>query len=64
MIARTGDEPRPVNPFLMAGLLICGPLFFWFLLRPGYARSTRLAALSYILVPFAFACIYAVLSGE
>jgi hypothetical protein len=43
----TGAEPRHVGGFLMLGLIAVPIVFVWFLLRPGYARSLRLAAFSY-----------------
>jgi len=35
------EAPRPISPPLMLGLIVLPAVFFWFLLRPGYARSTR-----------------------
>jgi hypothetical protein len=34
-------ESRHVNPFLMLGMIVAPLLFVWFLLLPGYPRSTR-----------------------
>ena len=41
---------RHINPLLMLGLIAVPLLFVWFLLLPGYPRSTRIAAFTYALV--------------
>ena len=41
------SEPRPINPPFMLGLIAVPIVFVWFLLLPGYARSTRTAAFAY-----------------
>ena len=40
-------EPRHINPPFMLGLIALPIVFVWFLLLPGYARSTRIAAFAY-----------------
>jgi hypothetical protein len=40
-------EPRPINAPFMLGLIALPIVFAWFLLLPGYARSTRIAAFTY-----------------
>jgi hypothetical protein len=40
-------EPRYINPPFMLGLIALPIVFVWFLLLPGYARSTRIAAFTY-----------------
>ena len=41
------SEPRYVSFPLMAGLIAVPIVFAWFLLLPGYAGSTRVAAFVY-----------------
>lgn len=41
------SEPRKINLLFMTALLSVPILFVWFLFLPGYARSTRMAALLY-----------------
>jgi hypothetical protein len=41
------DEPRAISGPLMLGLIALPVVFIWFLFRPGYARSTRIAAAAY-----------------
>ena len=48
--SRAADEPRRISALLMLGLIVFSPVFVWFLLRRGYARSTRIAAFSYAAV--------------
>ena len=43
-------EPRPIHPLLMLGLITLPIVFYWFLLLPGYAGSTRIAAAWYMLM--------------
>jgi hypothetical protein len=50
-------EGRPINPLLMLGLLMAPLLFVWLLFLPGYARSTRTAALVYTFFPAALVSI-------
>lgn len=40
-------EPRPINAPFMLGLIAVRIVLVWFLLLPGYARSTRMAAFAY-----------------
>jgi hypothetical protein len=46
-----GKDPRQINMLLMLGLISLPALFAWFLLLPGYARSTRNAAFAYAFLP-------------
>jgi hypothetical protein len=48
---RQAKEPRYVSFPLMAGMLLLPILFVWFLLLPGYAGSTRIAAFVYTFFP-------------
>lgn len=43
------EEPRHINGPFMLGLIVLPIVFVWFLLLPGYARSTRVAAFVYAL---------------
>ncbi|GKS03153.1 hypothetical protein [Sphingomonas aquatilis] len=43
------EASRPISPPLMLGLIVLPVVFFWFLLRPGYARSTRRIVVIYAL---------------
>jgi hypothetical protein len=54
-------EPHRISGPLMLGLLVAPVLFAWFLLRRGYATSTRIAAFSYAAVTFGFGLLRAVL---
>lgn len=38
---------RPLSPLLAIAIIACWPLFVWFLLRKGYAPSTRRAGFIY-----------------
>src|SRR3569623_1400531 len=51
---------RRLSMPLLAGLLAVPLLFIWFMLRRGYARSTRVAAFSYAAVLFGCSLIGAV----
>ena len=46
----TADESRRIGLPLMIGLIVLPLIFVWFLLRPGYANSTRVAAFAYALL--------------
>ena len=46
-------ETRRIGFPLMIGLFILPIIFWWFLLRRGYANSTRVAALVYAVVNYA-----------
>lgn len=48
---------RHVNPLLMTGLVALPAMFVWFLLIPGYPRSTRVAAFTYLLLPLALSIV-------
>jgi hypothetical protein len=52
-----GVEYRRLSMPLLVGLLTVPALFVWFMLRRGYARSTRVAAFSYAAVLFGFGLI-------
>jgi len=56
-------DPRTINFPLMAALLVAPILTVWLLLIPGYARSTRIAAFTYALVPLAMRLMVAGLEG-
>lgn len=43
----TADEHRRISVPFMFGLLVLPVVFVWFLFLPGYAASTRNAALVY-----------------
>ena len=47
-------EPRHLSLLLLLGLLVAPGVFVWFLLRRGYANSTRVAAFVYTGVMLAF----------
>jgi hypothetical protein len=49
MASLPADAPRArhVGPLLATAIVALPPIFFWLLLRRGYARSTRRAALVY-----------------
>ncbi|WP_296610999.1 hypothetical protein [Sphingomonas sp.] len=51
----TGDEQRRIGVPLMIGLIAIPLVFGWFLLRPGYANSTRIVVLVYAMMGVAFA---------
>lgn len=51
---------RKLSMPLLVGLLTVPLLFIWFMLRRGYARSTRVAAFTYAAVLFGFSLIGAV----
>ena len=51
------EERRPIGVLLMIGLLTVPLVFGWFLLRPGYANSTRIVVLVYALLGPAFVLI-------
>lgn len=48
------DEPRHIGGLLLLGLLAAAPVFVWFLLRPGFAKSTRISGFVYASVMLAF----------
>ncbi len=50
----TDQEPRRVSMPLMIGMLTVAPLVCWFLLRRGYARSTRTAGFALAFLPTFF----------
>jgi hypothetical protein len=51
----TDDGQRRIGVPLMVGLIAVPLVFGWFLLRPGYANSTRLVVLVYAMMGVAFA---------
>jgi len=55
------EESRAISGPLMLGLVALPLVFFWFLLRPGYAHSTRAIVAIYMIafpaLSFAAACI-------
>jgi hypothetical protein len=51
----TDDGQRRIGVPLMFGLIAVPLVFGWFLLRPGYANSTRLVVLVYAMMGVAFA---------
>ena len=57
-------EPRHINPLFMLGLIALPIVFVWFLLLPGYARSTRIAAFSYAFAFPAIAVLVALCSAH
>jgi len=44
--------PRKISLILIIAIYACPVVFWWFLLRSGYANSTRIAAFTYALVSF------------
>jgi hypothetical protein len=46
-------DTRKVGLILMIAIYLFPGLFWWFLLRRGYAKSTRIAAFVYLAVLFA-----------
>ena len=46
------EEARRIGLPLMTGLYLAPVIFWWLLLRKGFANSTRVAALIYALVTF------------
>jgi hypothetical protein len=50
-------EYRRLSMPLLVGLLTVPVLFIWFMLRRGYARSTRVAAFTYAAVVFGFGLV-------
>ena len=51
------EETRRIGIPLMAGVFMIPIIFWWFLLRRGYANSTRVAALIYAVVNYAIPVI-------
>lgn len=50
-------EPRRISMPLMVGLIAAPSFFVWFMLRRGYARSTRTAAFTYAAILFGFGLV-------
>jgi hypothetical protein len=49
--------PRRISMPLMVGLIAAPAIFIWFMLRRGYARSTRTAAFTYAGILFGFGLV-------
>ncbi len=49
--------PRKISLPLMMGLIAAPSFFVWFMLRRGYARSTRATAFTYAAILFGFGLI-------
>ena len=50
-------EPRRISLPLMVGLIAAPSFFIWFMLRRGYARSTRTTTFTYAAILFGFGLI-------
>jgi len=57
--ASSAEAPRRISGLLMLGLLVFPPIFAWFLLRRGYAKSTRVAGFTFAAVMFGFGILHA-----
>lgn len=64
MTGEAPSEPKPVNGWLMIGLVTLPSVFFWLLLRRGYSNSLRTVVFIYA---YGLALLYtaiALLMGE